>query len=151
MDVPALLRHIFPLASPPPIGFLCRMDDVSVLDLLTLTQLRQIASPSPQPYRAHLKVDNRIEKQTAGGAPFLKVKLADAGDSMVWRVFDNNPLFQGARQLQRDSFIKLAAHWVDTGEYVIEPRQPQMRFLNQEETKQLLLGNMLRVLKANAV
>lgn len=117
------------------------MDDASDLDLLTLTQLRQIAGPSPQPYRVHVQVDNRIEKQTAGGAPFLEVKLADAGDSMVWRVFDNNPLFHDARQLQRGSFIELAAQWVDTGKYGIEPRQPQMRFLDEEEKQQLLSGD----------
>lgn len=117
------------------------MDDASDLELLTLTQLRQIAGPSPQPYRVHVQVDNRIEKQTAGGAPFLEVKLADAGDSMVWRVFDNNPLFQDARQLQRGSFIELAAQWVDTGKYGIEPRQPQMRFLSDEEKQMLLSGD----------
>lgn len=117
------------------------MDDAADLDLLTLTQLKQIAGPSAQPYRVHVQVDNRIEKQTAGGAPFLEVKLADAGDSMVWRVFDNNPLFLEARQLQRGTFIELAAQWVDTGKYGIEPRQPCLRFLDEEEKQRLLSGD----------
>lgn len=117
------------------------MDDVSDLELLTLTQLRQIANPSPQPYRVHVQVDNRTEKQTAGGAPFLEIKLTDAEDSMVWRAFDNNPLFHDARQLQRGNFIELAAQWVDTGKYGIEPRQPRMRFLTDEEKQTLLSGD----------
>jgi len=108
-------------------------------DLLTLTQLRQVAGPSPQPYRAHVQIDQRSEKQTSQGAPFLEIKITDSGDSMVWRVFDNNPLFQDVRQLQRGQFIQLAAHWVDTGKYGIEPRQAQMRPLNDDE-KQTLLG-----------
>jgi 3'-5' exoribonuclease len=108
-------------------------------DLLTLTQLRQVAGPAPQPYRVHVQVDQRSEKQTSGGAPFLEIKLADSGESIVWRVFDNNPLFVDARGLQRGSFLELTAQWVDTGKYGIEPRQPKMRVLSDDE-KLLLLG-----------
>lgn len=117
------------------------MDDVSDLDLVTLTQLRQVAAPSPQPYRVHVQVDSRVEKQTSGGAPFLEVRLLDAGDSLMWRVFDNNPLFHDAAQLQRGAFLELAAQWVDTGKFGIEPRQPQMRFLADEEKQTLLSGD----------
>lgn len=123
------------------LGFTGRMDDAAELDLLTLTQIRQVAGLAPQPYRVHVQVDQRVEKQTSGGAPFLEIKLADAGDSLVWRVFDSNSLFQEARQLQRGSFIELAAQWVDTGKYGIEPRQPQMRPLSEEEKAELLSGD----------
>lgn len=115
--------------------------DAADLELLTLTQLRQIATQAPQPYRVHVQVDNRQEKQTSQGSPFLEVKLADAADSMVWRVFDNNPLFQEARQLQKNTFIELAAQWVDTGKYGIEPRLPQMRLLTEDERRALLNGS----------
>ncbi len=111
------------------------------LDLLTLTQIRQVAGPSPQPYRVHAQVDNRIEKQTSQGSPFYEIKLADAGDSMVWRLFDNNPLFPEARQLQRGTFVEVAAQWVDTGKYGIEPRQPRLRILSEEEKQSLLGGD----------
>jgi len=117
------------------------MDDAADLDLVTLTQLRQVIAPSPQPYRVHLQVDSRVEKQTSGGAPFLEVRLLDAGDSLVWRVFDNNPLFHDAAQLQRGCFLELAAQWVDTGKFGIEPRQPRLRFLTEEEKQTLLSGD----------
>lgn len=115
------------------------MDDAP--DLLTLTQLRQIAGPAPQPYRVHVQVDQVTEKQTSGGAPFLEVKLADAGEALTWRVFDNNPQFHSARQLARGSFIELAAQWVDTGKYGVEPRQPQLRLLSDEEKLAVLGGD----------
>jgi hypothetical protein len=102
-------------------------------DLLTLLQLRQVANLSPQPYRVHVQVDSRADKQTSQGAPFFEIKLADAADSLLWRIFDNNPLFHDARSLQRGSFIELTALWIDTGKYGIEPRQPQMRPLTEEE------------------
>ncbi|WP_395750620.1 HD domain-containing protein [Prosthecobacter sp.] len=110
------------------------------LDLITLTQLRQVASQSPQPYRLHLQVESRIEKTTSTGSPFLEVKLVDAADSLVWRIFDNNPLFQDAAKLARSSFIQLAGQWVE-GKYGIEPRQVQMRALTEEESSTLLLGD----------
>lgn len=134
----------------PPFGFdlwpfftFTRVMDESTdaPDLLTLTQLRQVAGPSPQPYRVFAQVDQRSEKQTSQGAPFLEVKLADAGDSMVWRVFDNNPLFPEARALQRGHFIEITAQWIDTGKYGIEPRQARMRPLSEEEKHTLLAGD----------
>ena len=118
------------------------MDDTLAndLDQLTITQLRQVANPSPQPYRIHAQVESRLEKATSSGSPFFEIKLADAGDSFVWRVFDNNPLFQDVSKLARNTFIQLAGQWVD-GKYGLEPRQVQMRVLSEDETSTLLLGD----------
>jgi 3'-5' exoribonuclease len=118
------------------------MDDTLAndLDQLTLTQLRQVANASPQPYRIHAQVESRLEKATSSGSPFFEIKLADAGDSFVWRVFDNNPLFQDVSKLARNTFIQLAGQWVD-GKYGLEPRQVQMRVLSEDETSTLLLGD----------
>lgn len=117
------------------------MPDDSDLELLTLTQLRQVAGPSPQPYRVHVQVDARTEKQTSQGSPYYELKLADAAESIVWRIFDNNPLFAEARMLPRGAFIELAAQWVDTGKYGLEPRQPRFRHLSEEEKASLLGGD----------
>jgi 3'-5' exoribonuclease len=110
------------------------------LDLITITQLRQVANQTPQPYRLHLQVESRIEKATSSGSPFYEVKLVDAGDSFVWRVFDNHPLFQDAAKLTRNTFIQLAGQWVE-GKYGLEPRQVQMRALAEDESSTLLLGD----------
>ena len=110
------------------------------LDLITITQLRQVANPTPQPYRLHLQVESRLEKATSSGSPFFEVKLVDAADSFVWRVFDNNPLFQDAAKLGRNAFIQLAGQWVE-GKYGLEPRQVQMRILAEDEASTLLLGD----------
>jgi 3'-5' exoribonuclease len=110
------------------------------LDLITITQLRQVANPTPQPYRLHLQIESRIEKATSSGSPFFEVKLVDAADSFIWRVFDNNPLFQDASKLARNTFIQLAGQWVE-GKYGLEPRQVQMRMLAEDETSTLLLGD----------
>lgn len=110
-------------------------------DLISLTQLRQIAGQVPQPYRIHVQVDARTEKTTASGSPFYEVKLVDGGDSLLWRLFDSNPLFQDAGSLKPGSFIEINAQWVDTGKYGIEPRHPHMRPLADEEKAALLSGD----------
>lgn len=110
-------------------------------DLITLTQLRQVAGPTPQPYRVQVQVDNRAEKLTSGGNPFFEIKLADGGDSLVWRLFDSNPMFDEARSLTRGAFIEITAQWVDTGKYGIEPRHPRLRALTEEEKGTLLGGD----------
>lgn len=117
------------------------MEENDQPDLLTLTQLRQIVGPTPQPYRVQVQVDQRSEKQTSQGAPFLELKLTDAADSIVWRVFDNNPLFAEARSLTRGCFIEVSAQWLDAGKFGIEPRQAQMRPLTDEEKLALLAGD----------
>ncbi|MBL9131171.1 MAG: HD domain-containing protein, partial [Verrucomicrobiaceae bacterium] len=106
-----------------------------------LSQLKSIASAQPQPYRVHAQVEMKADRTTSTGAPFVEIKLADAGDSLVWRVFDNNPLFRDAAELDRGKFIELAAQWIDTGKYGLEPKQPRMRLLSEEERSTLLLGD----------
>lgn len=110
------------------------------LDLITITQLRQVANQSPQPYRLHLQVESRLEKSTSAGSPFFEVKLVDAADSFIWRVFDSSPQFQEVSRLTRNAFLQLAAQWVDS-KYGLEPRQVQMRPLSEEEAATLLLGD----------
>ncbi len=112
----------------------------SDLDLITITQLRQVANQTPQPYRLHIQVESRIEKETSSGSPFYELKLVDAGDAFVWRVFDNNSLFHEAAKLTRNTFIQLAGQWVE-GKYGLEPRQVQLRLLSEQETSALLLGD----------
>ncbi|MES2598498.1 MAG: HD domain-containing protein [Verrucomicrobiota bacterium] len=110
-------------------------------DVITITQLRQIAGPTPQPYRIQVQVDNRTEKLTSSGNPFFEFKLADGGDSLLWRLFDSNPMFDEARSLARGAFIEINAQWVDTGKYGIEPRHARLRPLTEEEKGTLLGGD----------
>lgn len=118
------------------------MEDASAddLDLITITQLRQVAGQSPQPYRLHVQVESRLEKTTSAGSPFFEVKLVDAADALLWRVFDNNPQFHDVAKLTRNAFIQIAGQWID-GKYGLEPRQSQMRALSETETSTLLLGD----------
>lgn len=138
-----LLMACFFLRSHPGRAFTDGMSatEAEEWELLTIAELRQSAKVAAETSRLHVQLDSRQEKHTAQGNPFLEIKLSDGGDSLVWRVFDNNPLFAQMRQLPRGCFIEMIAQWVDTGKYGIEPRQAQIRVLGDEEIQALLNGS----------
>ncbi len=118
-------------------------------DLITLSQLKQVTGQVPQPYRIHAQIESRLEKNTSAGSPFYELKLVDAGDSMIWRVFDNNPLFHDVGALKSGLFLELTAQWLNTGKYGIEPRQAHLKLLNDSEKVSLLAGDPALVARQN--
>ena len=110
-------------------------------DLLSLRQLKQVAGPAPQPYRVQAQVEAVNTRETSQGKPFLEVKLADGTEAFTWRVFDANPLFAEASSLRKESWIELAAHWVDAGKFGMEPRNAALRPLDDDEVAALLAGD----------
>lgn len=109
-------------------------------DRLTLRQLKQVAESQPQPYRIHAQVEINGTKDTSQGKPYRELKLNDGADSLVWRVFDGNPLFPEVEMLKKGEWIELAAHWMDTGKYGLDPKNAALRLLEEEEVQALLGG-----------
>lgn len=116
-------------------------DDLPESDLLSIRELKQIASNQPLAARIHAQIESFSIKETSVGKPYFEFKLSDGADSLVWRVFDSNPLFQEAADLRKNDWIELAAQWVDTGKYGLEPRSPSIRHLEAHETNALLHGD----------
>jgi len=135
----------FPLAFAPSLGdFTLAMSDtanLSDLDLLTVRQLKQVAGPAPQPYRIHVQVEQSVVKETAQGKPYRELKLTDGTDSLTWRVFDGSPLLADVAALKKSDWLELAAHWVDSGKYGVDPRNAAMRLLEEQEILSLLGGD----------
>jgi 3'-5' exoribonuclease len=116
-------------------------EDARDPDLLTIRQLKQVAGQQPQPYRIHAQVDTLTQKDTQQGKPYLEFKLTDGTESLTWRVFDGNPLFGGAAALTRGEWIELAAQWVDTGKFGLDPKNVALRALRDEEVHAMLGGD----------
>ncbi|MBL9117936.1 MAG: HD domain-containing protein [Verrucomicrobiaceae bacterium] len=116
--------------------------DPSLPDLLSLAQLRQTASSTQaQPYRVRAQVEALVQRQTAQGKPYFDVKLTDGTETLTWRVFDNNPLFLEIGNLSRQAWVELTAEWIDTGKYGLEPKNPHLRRLTEDEVQSSLLGS----------
>src|SRR5882757_6581822 len=112
-------------------------------ELLSIRQLKLVAEAQPQPYRIQAQIDANNEKETSQGKPYREVKLADGADSLVWRVFDGNPAFAKVVTLKAGKWIELAAQWVDTGKFGLDPKNATLRNLEEEEVQVLLSGDEL--------
>ncbi len=110
-------------------------------DRLTIRELKQVAESQPQPYRMQAQVEVNGSKDTSQGKPYRELKLNDGADSLVWRVFDGNPLFSEVESLKRGAWIELAAHWIDTGKYGLDAKNAAMRLLEEDEVQALLAGD----------
>ncbi len=116
-------------------------EDVSEFEKLNLRQLKQAVGATPEPFRAHAQIDATAQKPTQAGKPYLEIKLNDGTESLTWRVFDGNAMFAQAAALRKGDWIELAAHWVDTGKFGLEPKNPMMRLLEDDEVQALLAGD----------
>jgi 3'-5' exoribonuclease len=109
-------------------------------DLLTLAQLRLVASTAAQPYRIQAQVDAVQEKTTSSGSSYYELRLQDGTEPLTWRVFDSNTVFREVAQTPRGTWLELTAMWVDKGKYGMEPTQVKMRLLQEREIATLLSG-----------
>jgi 3'-5' exoribonuclease len=116
--------------------------DATDFDLLTVAQLKQVAQATPQPYRIQAQADGIVEKQTQVGKPYFEVRLTDGTEAIIWRIFDGNSVFDQVRELPRSgAWLEICAHWIDTGKFGLEPKQPVVRRLSNDEVQQLLQGS----------
>lgn len=110
-------------------------------ELVSLAGLRAAAGLTPVLLRVRAQIDSITERTASTGSPYLEVRLVDATDSLLWRVFDNNPCFRDLVRLPPQSFVELRAEWLDTGKFGIEPRLARLRLLSEDEKQELLLGD----------
>ncbi len=108
---------------------------------VSLAALRACVGPAPAAYRVRVQIDSVNERTTSTGNPYLEARLVDATDSLLWRVFDNNPCFRELPALPPHAFVEMQAEWLDTGKFGIEPRLARLRVLTEEEKQELLLGD----------
>jgi 3'-5' exoribonuclease len=108
------------------------------MDLLSIRQIRQAAAEAPCAAVVHVQVERALVKPTKSGSEFLELKLTDAGDHLVLRVWGDAPAFAQARELAAGAFIAVQGEWT-SGTYGLEPRQWTLRDLDDDE-RALLLG-----------
>jgi 3'-5' exoribonuclease len=97
------------------------------------------AAAGPVSASVHAQLDRVQVKPTKSGSEYLELKLADAGDQFVLRVWGDAPAFPIIRPLPPGSFLAISGDWT-SGQYGLEPRQWTARLLEPEERAALLGG-----------
>jgi 3'-5' exoribonuclease len=107
--------------------------------LLTLREIKQSTADAPCAAAVHVQVERAQVKPTKSGSEYLELKLADAGDHLVLRVWGDTPVFAAARALPSGAFIAVEGEW-SSGTYGLEPRNWSFRLLEDGERTALLGG-----------
>lgn len=105
----------------------------------TIKELKRLATGEPARGETHVQVEDARTKVTRSGGEYLELKLADAEDEFILRVWSDAPAMEEARRLRAGDFIALAGEWAN-GAYGLEPRRWSMRPLSEEERRALLGG-----------
>lgn len=109
------------------------------MELLPIRELRQRSTPGPLGAVAHVKVEAAQTKVSRNGKDFLEIRLADATDNFILRVFNDSPAWSLAQQLTQGDWISVEGEWTN-GSFGLESRQWTARALTEEERAALLEG-----------
>ncbi len=109
------------------------------MELLSIRQIRQAATESACMAVTHVQVERAAVKPTKSGSEFLELKLTDASDHLVLRVWSDSAGYTAARALPPGAFIAVQGEW-SSGTYGLEPKNWTLRLLEEAERLAVLGG-----------
>ncbi|MDP6208496.1 MAG: HD domain-containing protein, partial [Roseibacillus sp.] len=83
---------------------------------------------------------DRLEKTTRKGDPYLELTLTDATGHFTLKVWSNHPHFSEVNQLPDGTFVRLEGLWIQN-QYGIDGERWQMRKLDEGEIEDFLRGD----------
>lgn len=109
------------------------------MELSSIRQVRQATTELPCTAEVHVQVERATVKPTKSGGEFLELKLSDASDHLVLRVWGDSPSFATARTLPPGAFIAVQGEW-SSSTYGLEPKNWTLRPLEEAERLAVLGG-----------
>lgn len=110
------------------------------MDTITIAALKQATSESPRGATLSAQLQQRREKTTRKGDPYLELTLVDATSSFILKAWSNHPQFSTVTELEVGAFLSLAGQWSQS-RYGIESEDWQIRELAAEEIEEFLGGD----------
>ncbi|MBA2430528.1 MAG: HD domain-containing protein [Chthoniobacterales bacterium] len=111
-----------------------------MLELLTLSAIRQAAQHGPVEARVHVQVDAALAKMTREQKPYCELTLADAAARMTLRVWSDHPEYRACDSLQVSDFIEVSGEFQQHQQFGIEAKHWTVRALTAQEIAELLQG-----------
>ncbi|MDB6135784.1 MAG: metal dependent phosphohydrolase [Verrucomicrobiales bacterium] len=109
------------------------------MQTMTIREVKQAAATAPVTAAIHAQMDRAQVKPTKSGSEFLELKLLDAHDSFILRIWGDSPAFAQVRPWPAGAFLCVEGEWT-SGQYGLEPKQWHLRPLEPEEKETLLGG-----------
>jgi 3'-5' exoribonuclease len=109
------------------------------MTLLTIRELRARAGSQPFEAAVRAQIDSIQVKSAKSGNEFLEIRLADAEDGFVLRLWSDGAGFAAARRLLARALVEVCGEWTQN-QFGLDARQARLRELTAEEGSQLMGG-----------
>ncbi|MCS5540498.1 MAG: HD domain-containing protein [Roseibacillus sp.] len=110
------------------------------MDSLTIAELKQGTNETPREAFFPAQIQDRLEKTTRKGDPYLELNLTDATSHFTLKVWSNHPQFSEVNQHPDGTFVRLEGLWIQN-QYGIDGERWQMRKLDEGEIEEFLRGD----------
>ena len=110
------------------------------MDPLTIAKLKQGANETPQEAFFQAQIQDRSERTTKNGSPYLELTLTDATSNFILKVWSNHPQFSEINDLPPAAFVRLEGLWTQN-QYGIDGKRWQLRTLEEDEIEEFLRGD----------
>ncbi len=108
--------------------------------ILSITQLKQIASQGRVEAKVHVQVDTLNRKETKGGKPYWEALFADAESRMVLKAWSDTPAFEICETLSPETFLEIGGEFINDANFGLDAKNWTVRELSIEERDALLAG-----------
>ncbi|MDE0595012.1 MAG: HD domain-containing protein [Roseibacillus sp.] len=110
------------------------------MESLTIADLKQRTSETPVQAGFDAQLQQRSEKTTRKGDPYLELTLTDATASFTLKAWSNHPQFLEVNKLRPGAFVHLEGAWTQS-QYGIDSDGWKFRALNDAEVSTFLAGD----------
>ncbi len=115
------------------------MTDEPSSDLWSLRELKAEAGSHPLTATVRGQVEALQLKKTTTGKDYLEVRLTDAEERIILRLWADHPLFTAASSLLARAWIEVSGEWTQN-QFGVDLRHGALRSLSAEEAAALLGG-----------
>lgn len=105
----------------------------------SVIQLKNATAEGETQGDVFVQLTQKQTRTTKTGTPYLELTLADAGDSMVIKVWDNAPWNAACRAMPEGAFVAVTADWT-CNQYGMDAKNMDYRPLTPAEEEVLLSG-----------
>jgi 3'-5' exoribonuclease len=110
------------------------------VDALTIADLKQRTSETPLQACVDAQLQQRTEKTTRKGDPYLELTLTDATSTFTLKAWSNHAQFLEVNKLGPGSFVRLEGSWTQS-HYGIDSESWKIRALDEGEVSSFLSGD----------
>jgi len=105
---------------------------------LTITELQEQVLGGTVSAGIHAQVEERIEKTTANGKPYLELRLRDADGSLVLRSWSDSATYEAVSALNRNDFVEVSGEFQQHEQFGLDSRRWELRQLDDAEAEALM-------------